>query len=46
MGEKKRAGWGIVELPAVVALDALDGGVKLRASIGKKIGKGRKSVGF
>ena len=26
----------IVELPAVVALDALDGGVKLRASIGKK----------
>ena len=46
VGEKERAGQGIVKLPAVVALDALDGGAKLRVSISKKIGKSRKSVGF
>ena len=44
--EKECAGQGIVKLPAIVALDALDGGAKLCVSISKKIGKGRKSVGF
>jgi hypothetical protein len=46
MGEKEHAGQGIVKLPAVVALDALDGGAKLRASISKKMARVEKSVGF
>ena len=46
MGEKERAGQGIVKLSAVVAMDALDGGAKLCASISKKIGKCGKRVGF
>jgi len=37
MGEKERAGLRIVEFTAVVALDALDGGAKLRANISEKI---------
>jgi hypothetical protein len=44
--EEERAGWVIVKLPAVVALDALNGGAKLRADISKKIGKSGKGVGF
>jgi hypothetical protein len=37
VGEKECAGWGIIEFIAIVALDALDGGAKLRVNIGKKI---------
>jgi hypothetical protein len=37
VGEKERAGWGIIKFTAIVALDALDGGAKLRMNIGKKI---------
>ena len=46
VGEKERAGQGIVKLSAVVALDALDGGAKLRASISKKNWQEWKSVRF
>jgi hypothetical protein len=37
VGEKERAGRGIIKFAAIVALDALDGGAKLRMNIGKKI---------
>jgi hypothetical protein len=46
VGEKERAGWGIIKFTAIVALDALDGGAKLRVSISKKIGESGKSVRF
>ena len=46
MGEEERAGLRIVEFLAVVALDALDGGAKLCASMSKKIGEGRKNFRF
>jgi len=36
VGEDERAGLRIVEFSAIVALDALDGGAKLRANISKK----------
>ena len=36
MGEDERAGLRIVEFSAIVALDALDGGVKLCVNIYKK----------
>ena len=35
--EEERAGHGIIEFTAVVALDALDGGAKLRANVSEKI---------
>ena len=37
MGEKERAGGGIIKFMAIVALNALDGGAKLRVNKGKKI---------
>ena len=37
MGEEERAGRGVVKLAAVVALNCLDGGVKLRANIREKV---------
>ena len=46
MGEKECAGLRIVEFTAVVALDALDGGAKLRANISEKIRKSGKCLGF
>ena len=46
MGEKERAGLRIVEFTAVVALDALDGGAKLRANISEKIRKSGKCLRF
>jgi hypothetical protein len=46
MREEERAGHGIIEFAAVVALDTLDGGAELRVHISKKIGKGWKSVRF
>jgi hypothetical protein len=36
MSEEERVGRGVVKLTAVVALNCLDGGVVLRAHIGKK----------
>jgi hypothetical protein len=42
--EEERAGHGIIEFTAVVALDALNRGAKLRAYVSKKIGNGGKSV--
>jgi hypothetical protein len=44
--EEERAGRVVVKLPAVVALDALNGGPELRVNINKKIGKSGKSIGF
>ena len=46
VGEEERAGLGIVEFTAIVALDALDGGAKLCANISKKIRKCGKCLGF
>jgi len=36
MGEEERAGLRIIKFTTVIALDALDGGAKLRANISKK----------
>jgi hypothetical protein len=44
--EEELADRGIIKFTAVVALDALDGGAKLRAYVGKEINKSGKSVRF
>lgn len=44
MREKERAGSRVVKLAAIIALDALDGGAKLRRDKGKEISKSSKSV--
>ena len=44
MGLEERAGSEIIELATVVALNSLDGGTKLRAHVGEKVGQGRKGV--
>jgi hypothetical protein len=46
VGEKERAGQGIVKFRTIIALDTLDGGAKLSVNICKKIGKSRKLLGF
>jgi hypothetical protein len=46
MGEKECAGLRIIRFAAVVALDALDGGPKLRANKRKKVRKSEKCLGF
>ena len=46
MGEKERTGRRIIKFTAVVALDALDGGAKLRANVSEKIGKSGKCLRF
>lgn len=46
MGKKEHAGGGVVKLSAVVALDALNGGAKLRRDKGKKLSESRESVRF
>jgi hypothetical protein len=46
VGEEERAGLRIIKFTAIVALDALDGGAKLRANIYEKIRKGGKCLGF
>lgn len=46
VGEKERAGRRVVELTAIVSLDGLHGGAKLRAHIGKKIRNSGKIVRF
>jgi hypothetical protein len=44
--EEERAGLRIIEFTAVVALDALDSGAKLRANISEKFRKSGKCIGF
>jgi hypothetical protein len=44
--EEERAGRGVVKLAAIVALDGLDGGAKLRAYISKKVRDGSEGVEF
>lgn len=44
MGQEEHAGAEIIELATIVALNALDGGAKLCADIGKEIGERRVSV--
>ena len=46
VGEKERASRRIIKFTAVVALDALDGGAKLRANVSEKIGKSGKCLRF
>jgi hypothetical protein len=46
MGEKERAGLGIIKFTAIIALDALDGGAELGANISEKICKCGKNLGF
>jgi hypothetical protein len=46
MCEEKRAEAGVVELPAIVALDFLDGGAELCACIGKKLDRVEKVSDF
>ena len=42
MGEKERAGLGIIKFTAIVALDALDGGAELGANKSEKNWQGWK----
>jgi len=44
--EKERAAGGIVKFSAIIALNALDGGAKLRVDISKKIGQGGERIGL
>ena len=44
--EEERAGRGVVELTAIVALDSLHGSAKLRAHMGKKVSNSGKSIRF
>jgi hypothetical protein len=46
MSEEERAGRGVIKLAAVVALNCLDGGVELRAHIGKKVRYDAKGFRF
>jgi hypothetical protein len=46
MGEEERAGRRVIKLTAIVALDGLDGGAKLRACISEKIGQDLKRLRF
>jgi len=46
MSEEERAGRGMVEFAAIVALNCLDGGAEVRAHIGEKVSNGIKRVGF
>jgi hypothetical protein len=46
MREEERAGKGVVKFPAIVALNALNGGAELRVNVGKKICNGGKGVGL
>ena len=44
LSEEERAGRGVIELTAIVALDGLDRGAKRCAHISKKVRKSGKSV--
>jgi hypothetical protein len=46
VSEEERAGQGMVEFTAIVALNCLDGGVELCAHIREEISESSKSVGF
>jgi hypothetical protein len=46
VSEEERAGRGVIELAAVVALNYLDGGVKLRANIREKVRNDTESFGL
>ena len=46
MGEEERAGQRMIKFTAVVALNCLDGGVELRAHIGKKVRYDAKGFRF
>ena len=44
--EEERAGIGVVELAAIVALNCLDGGAVLCGHMNKEVSQGRKRVRF
>jgi hypothetical protein len=44
MGSKERAGGGVIELTAIIALDAFDGDTKLSGHIGEELSESGKSV--
>ena len=44
MGSKERAGGGVIELTAIIALDAFDGDAKLSGDIGEELSESGKSV--
>jgi hypothetical protein len=46
MREEERAGLRIIKFTAIVTLDALDGGAKLRPNISEKNRKSGKCLGF
>ena len=46
MGQEERAGAGVVELAAIVALNCLDGGAVLCGHMNKEVSQGRKCVRF
>ena len=46
MSEEERAGRGMIEFTAIVALDCVDGGVELRAHIREEIRDCTKSIRF
>ena len=46
MGEEERAGRGVIELVAIVALNCLDRGIKLCAHIREKVRKDAKGIGL
>jgi hypothetical protein len=46
MGQEERAGAGVVELAAIVALNCLDGGAVLCGHMSKEVSQGRKRVRF
>jgi hypothetical protein len=46
VGEEERAGRRIVKFMAIVTLNTLDGGAKLRANISEKVRKSGKCLGF
>jgi hypothetical protein len=46
VGEEEHAGQRIVKFTAIVTLNALDGGAKLRANISEKVRKSGKCLRF
>jgi hypothetical protein len=46
VGKEEGTGARVIELTAVVTLDALDGDTKLCAHVGEKVRKGGKCVRF
>jgi hypothetical protein len=46
VGEKERAGLGIIKFTAIVTLDALDGGAELGENISEKLARVEKVSDF